>query len=89
LADSTFKLDFYLLFKFDPSLITLDETKEYEFVNGAPIKYGVTTEEDYSEYRINGDFFKTFDFKKYPFEVQLQIERKSLDHTKLNYVPDL
>jgi len=91
LAASTFKLDFYIWFKFDPDKISLQEVKEFEFVNGAPTRYEVTAEKGYLEYRIKGDFFKTFDFTKYPFENQklnLQIEHKNLDTTKLVYVPD-
>jgi len=92
LAASSFKLDFYLWFRFDPSQISLQEVKEFEFVNGAPTKYEILTEDGYLEYRIKGDFFKTFDFTKYPFEDQqlsLQIEHKTLDYTQLVYVPDL
>ena len=92
LAASSFKLDFYLWFRFDPSQISLQEVKEFEFVNGAPTKYEILAEDGYLEYRIKGDFFKTFDFTKYPFEDQqlsLQIEHKTLDYTQLVYVPDL
>jgi hypothetical protein len=91
LAASSFKLDFYLWFRFDPSQISLQEVKEFEFVNGAPTKYEILAEDGYLEYRIKGDFFKTFDFTKYPFEDQqlsLQIEHKTLDATQLVYVPD-
>jgi len=92
LAASTFKLDFYLWFRFNPSQISLEEIKEFEFINGAPTKYEILAEDGYLEYRIKGDFFKTFDFTKYPFEDQqlsLQLEHKTLDYTQLVYVPDL
>lgn len=91
LAQSTFKLDFYLWFKFDPSQITLEQVKDFEFVNGSPTKYEILVEDGYLEYRIKGDFFKTFDFTKYPFEDQklnMQLEHKTLDYTSLVYVPD-
>jgi hypothetical protein len=92
LASSTFKLDFYLWFRFDPSQISLEEVKNFEFVNGAPTKYEVTANTGYLEYRVKGDFIKTFDFTKYPFENQqlsIKIEHKALDNSQLVYVPDL
>ncbi len=90
-AQSTFKLDFYLWFKFDPAQISLEQVKDFEFVNGDPTKYEVLAEDGYLEYRIKGDFFKTFDFTKYPFENQklsVQLEHKTLDYTRLVYFPD-
>ena len=92
LASSTFKLDFYMWFKFDPEQISLQEVKDFEFINGAPTKYEITAEEGYLEYRVKGDFFKTFDFTDYPFENQelkVPIEHKSLDSTQLVYIPDI
>ena len=91
LASSTFKLDFYMWFKFDPNQITLKEIQDFEFINGAPTKYEIATEEGYLEYRVKGDFFKTFDFTDYPFENQqlrVQIEHKSLNSEQLSYIPD-
>ena len=71
LAASSFKLDFYLWFNFDPSEISLSEVKEFEFINGAPTKYEIAADEDgYLEYRVRGDFIKAFDFTQYPFENQ-------------------
>lgn len=82
LAASSFKLDFYLWFRFDPSEISLSKVKEFEFINGAPTKYEIATnEEGYLEYRVRGDFIKTFDFTQYPFENQdlsIQLEHKFL-----------
>ncbi len=68
LAASSFKLDFYLWFNFDPSEISLIEIKEFEFINGAPTKYEIAAEPDegYLEYRVRGDFIKTFDFTRLP-----------------------
>jgi hypothetical protein len=60
LAASSFKLDFYLWFNFDPSEIGLDEVKEFEFINGAPTKYEIAAEEGYLEYRVRGDFITYF-----------------------------
>jgi hypothetical protein len=93
LAASSFKLDFYLWFKFNPSEISLSEVKEFEFINGAPTKYEIAVDEDegYLEYRVRGDFIKTFDFTQYPFENQelsVQLEHKFLDSTQLVYVSD-
>ena len=91
LAASSFKLDFYLWFNFDPSDISLDEVKEFEFINGAPTKYEIAAEEGYLEYRVRGDFIKTFDFTEYPFENQelsVQLEHKHLDSSQLVYVAD-
>src|SRR4030043_856884 len=70
LAASSFKLDFYLWFRFDPSKISLSQVKEFEFINGAPTKYEIAADEGegYLEYRVRGDFIKAFDFTQYPFE---------------------
>ena len=92
LAASSYKLDFYLWFKFDPSEINLNEVKEFEFINGAPTKYEIEADGNgYLEYRIRGDFIKTFDFSQYPFENQqltIKLEHKFLDSTQLIYLPD-
>ena len=92
LAASSYKLDFYLWFKFEPSEISLKEVKEFEFINGAPTKYEIEADETgYLEYRVRGDFIKTFDFSQYPFENQqltIKLEHKFLDSTQLIYVSD-
>jgi hypothetical protein len=93
LAASSFKLDFYLWFRFDPSEISLNEVKEFEFINGAPTKYEIAADEGegYLEYRVRGDFIKAFDFTQYPFENQalsVQLEHKCLDVSQLVYVSD-
>jgi hypothetical protein len=92
LAASSFKLDCYLWFNFDPSEISLTDVKDFEFINGAPTKYEIATDEEgYLEYRVRGDFIKAFDFSQYPFENQelsVQLEHKFLDSTQLVYVSD-
>jgi hypothetical protein len=93
LAASSYKLDFYLWFKFDPSEITLEEVKEFEFINGAPTKYEISAdnEQGYLEYRVRGDFIKTFDFTRYPFETQelsVELEHKTLNASRLIYKVD-
>lgn len=84
LAANSYRLDFYLWFRFDPSKISLNEVKEFEFINGAPTKYEVKVDEaeGYLEYRVRGDFIKTFDFTQYPFEsheLTVMLEHKNLD----------
>ena len=93
LAASSFKLDFYLWFNFDPSQISLMDIKEFEFINGAPTKYEIAAEPEkgYLEYRVRGDFIKTFDFTHYPFENQdlsIQLEHKALNSSQLLYVSE-
>ncbi|MEM2598976.1 MAG: hypothetical protein QXY99_00105 [Thermoproteota archaeon] len=84
LSAGSYRLDFYLWFRIDPSEISLEDVKEFEFVNGFPTKYEVKADADngYLEYRVRGDFIKTFDFSRYPFEMHtLTVE---LEHKKLN-----
>lgn len=93
LAASSYKLDFYLWFKFDPSEISLEDIKEFEFINGAPTKYEISAnkEQGYLEYRVKGDFIKTFDFTRYPFETQelsIELEHKNLNASSLIYKAD-
>ncbi len=93
LAASSFKLDFYLWFNFDPSQISLMDIKEFEFINGAPTKYEIAAEPDegYLEYRVRGDFIKTFDFTHYPFENQdlsIHLDHKALNSSQLLYVSE-
>ena len=93
LAASSFKLDFYLWFNFDPTQVNLTDVKEFEFINGAPTKYEIAAEpeEGYLEYRVRGDFIKTFDFTDYPFENQdlsIQLEHKTLNSSQLVYISE-
>ncbi|MEM2518105.1 MAG: hypothetical protein QXO49_04030 [Candidatus Bathyarchaeia archaeon] len=94
LAASSYRLDFYLWFKFSPSEISLADVKKFEFVNG-PLGPFTPIEEDetqgYVEYRIKGDFIKTFDFTNYPFETHtltIELEHKELDLSSLLYIAD-
>jgi len=70
LSANNYRLDFYLWFRFNPSEISLAEVKDFEFINGAPTKYKVymNETEGYLEYRVRGDFIKTFYFSQYSFE---------------------
>ncbi|MEM2970976.1 MAG: hypothetical protein QW270_00935 [Candidatus Bathyarchaeia archaeon] len=85
LAANSYRLDFYLWFRFNSSEISLNEIRAFEFVNGAPASQSevyANETEGYLEYRIRGDFLKTFDFSRYPFEThKLTVE---LEHKKLN-----
>ncbi|MEM2457172.1 MAG: hypothetical protein QW636_07750 [Candidatus Bathyarchaeia archaeon] len=84
MSASSYRLDFYIWFRFNPSKISLEEVKEFEFVNGFPLRYEVKMDADngYLEYRVRGDFIKTFDFSRYPFETHtLTVE---LEHKRLN-----
>lgn len=94
LAASSYRLDFYLWFKFNSSEISLADVKKFEFVNGplgpfTPIEENETR--GYVEYRIKGDFIKTFDFTNYPFETHtltIELEHKELDVSSLRYIAD-
>ncbi|MEM3627166.1 MAG: hypothetical protein QXZ25_03990 [Candidatus Bathyarchaeia archaeon] len=93
LAASSYRLDFYLWFKFNPSNVSLKDAAEFEFVNGFPTKYEVKADEErgYLEYRIRGDFIKTFDFTRYPFEMHqltVELEHKSLNASQLSFEAD-
>ncbi len=93
LAASSYRLDFYLWFRFNSSEIGLDDVKEFEFVNGYPTKYEIYSSEDqgYLEYRVRGDFIKTFDFSQYPFEAHklaIELEHKNLNASYLSFEAD-
>jgi hypothetical protein len=93
LAASSYRLDFYLWFKFNPSEISIEELKEFEFVNGFPSKYEVEVdgEHGYLEYRVRGDFIKTFDFTRYPYETHrltVEVEHKNLNASYLRFMED-
>jgi len=93
LSANSYRLDFYLWFRFNPSEISLEEVKDFEFINGAPTKYEVSVNENegYLEYRVRGDFIKTFDFSQYPFETHelaVEIEHKNLNIGSLFFDED-
>ncbi|MEM3752910.1 MAG: hypothetical protein QXM65_08235 [Candidatus Bathyarchaeia archaeon] len=93
LTASSYRLDFYLWFKFNSSEISSAEVKEFEIVNGAPTKTPETVaeEENRVEYRIRGEFMKTFDFTRYPFETHMltiELEHKSRNASLLIFRPD-
>ncbi|MEM3406910.1 MAG: hypothetical protein QXM07_04590 [Nitrososphaerota archaeon] len=93
LAASSYRLDFYLWFRFNSSEMSLDDVKEFEFVNGYPTKYEIYSSEEhgYLEYRVRGDFIKTFDFSQYPFETHkltIELEHKNLNASYLSFEID-
>jgi hypothetical protein len=82
LSASTYRLDFYLWFNFDSQQINASEVSKFEFINGQPTIRQIDDADGYIEYRVTGDFLKTFDFTRYPFESHaLSIE---LEHTELS-----
>jgi hypothetical protein len=91
LAANSYRLDFYLWFKFDPNQISVEDVKDFEFMNGAPTKYEVYSNASYLEYRVRGDFITTFDFSNYPFEnhdLTVQIEHNNYDSNSLIFMVD-
>ena len=94
LASNTYRLDFYLWFSWTPGKIDMARVEEFEFLNGSPSKDVVffTEEEGFLEYRVRGDFVKTFDFSRYPFEshtLLVAIEHKNMNSTELVYTVDV
>jgi hypothetical protein len=86
LSASTYRLDFYLWFSFDPSKISAADVSQFEFVNGQPNIKQIDVNDSYLEYRVTGDFLKTFDFTNYPFEshtLYIELEHENLDNTQL------
>jgi len=93
LAASSYRLDFYLWFRFNSSEIGLDDVREFEFINGFPTKYEIDANETkgYLEYRVKGDFIKTFDFSRYPYETHeltIELEHKNLNASYLSFQGD-
>jgi len=86
LSSGTFSVDFYLWFYYN------DSAPNFEFINGVPSRIEKTFErEGYVEYRVKATFVQQYDFKSFPFDVQnlnIIIEDKSLNLTKLVFVPD-
>jgi hypothetical protein len=65
--------------------------KDFEFINGAPSKDLIYATEDYLECRVRGDFIKTFDFSRYPFETHeltVELEHKNLNASYLRFTTD-
>jgi len=93
LAASSYRVDFYLWFRFNSSEIGLEKVTEFEFVNGFPTKYEIEADEEqgYLEYRARGDFIKTFDFSRYPYETHkltIELEHKNLNASFLSFEAD-
>jgi len=91
LASNSYRLDFYLWFRFNSTEVSLENMKDFEFINGAPSKDLIYATEDYLEYRVRGDFIKTFDFARYPFETHklaVELEHKNLNASYLHFTTD-
>ncbi|MBX5327119.1 MAG: hypothetical protein ACQXXH_08440 [Candidatus Bathyarchaeia archaeon] len=93
LSANSYRLDFYLWFTFNPLEISLEQVKDFEFVNGAPTKYVVYENETqgYLEYRVRGDFIRTFDFTRYPFEAHelaVELEHKNFNISRVVFEED-
>ncbi len=82
LSESTFKIDFYLVLNVDTSEVSLEDAKQFEFVNGEP-SIRISDETYYSEshteivYRVKGDFITPFELGMYPFDrhnIEIMIE---------------
>ena len=88
LSASTYRLDFYLWFNFNPAQINASDVSQFEFVNGQPDIKQIDGNDSYLEYRVTGDFLKSFDFTNYPFEshtLYIELEHENLDDTHLVY----
>ena len=72
LAESTFRIDFYLVIEADLRDIWIGEVQQFEFANGEPTIRVI--EENINEwnaelaYRVTGDFVTQFDLGSYPFD---------------------
>ncbi len=93
LTANSYRLDFYLWFSWDPAQLTMGQVQDFEFLNGSPSKDAVFVDEQYGflEYRVKGDFIKSFDFTRYPFEshtLLVRIEHKNMNITDLTYAAD-
>ena len=91
LEASSYQLDFYLWFVFNPQQINASEVSQFEFVNGEPNIKQIDATDSYLEYRVTGEFLKSFDFSNYPFEshaLAIELEHTTLDNNSLVYEID-
>jgi hypothetical protein len=91
LANSNYKLDFYLWFNFNSSQVNATDVGQFEFINGEPTITQIDASDGYLEYRVTGTFIKTFDFTNYPFEshtLYIILEHQNLDNLQLVYTID-
>jgi hypothetical protein len=93
LASNSYRPDFYIWFIFNASEISLADVKDFEFINGAPTMYEIYANETdgFLEYRAKGDFVKTFDCSKYPFDshdLVVEVEHKNMNTSYLVYTTD-
>ena len=84
-------MDFSLWFNFNSSQINATQVSQFEFINGQPTIKQIDASDGYLEYRVTGDFLKTFDFTNYLFESHtlfIELEHENLDITQLVYTID-
>ena len=72
LSESTFRIDFYLVFEVDLNEISLEEANKFEFVNGEPsmkiLDEKIQGSRAELAYRVKGDFVTQFELGRYPFD---------------------
>ena len=72
LTESKHRIDFYLMFEFDSSEISLDDIRNFQFVNGEPsmreLEVGIDGSQASIVYRVRGDFVTAFKLGRYPFD---------------------
>ena len=95
LASSSFNMDFYLLFEFNPSEISLDQVRKFTIVNIAIIDIDLSINEVEANeqegvliYQVIGAFTKNFDIQRYPFEthtLEIIIEYSGFNSSFVSY----
>ncbi len=72
LSENSHRIDFYFQVEFDPSKISMDEIRQFQFVNGEPAVKELLVEEETRRtiilYKVKGDFITQFELGKYPFD---------------------
>ena len=72
LSENKHRIDFYFQVEFDPTKISLDEIRQFQFVNGEPTVKELIVEEETRRtillYKVKGDFITQFELGKYPFD---------------------
>ena len=72
LAESTFRIDFYLIVEAYLGELSLEQVRQFEFANGEPAIRVIEENIDESHvelvYRVKGDFIADFSLGMYPFD---------------------
>ena len=93
ISSSTFTIDFYIWFEYDPEKIDSQTVDNFEFLNGAPTLYLTTNDpvNGFTQYRVHGTFISSLNCREYPFDsytLPVIIEHKNLNATYLLYTND-